>query len=78
MWYGPEYLGDIRVSQECEEAQCLEIDEPDQVFELYERKILREIVYNDYKVIRDMNEKKFPFLKAQTPVGPVGRSRVQF
>jgi len=53
---GPEHIGEIRVDESCEQLECLVIDQPDKVLELYERNLLQEVVINDYLEIKEMIE----------------------
>lgn len=41
-------MGEIRVAEDCDQCECLVIVDPDRVIELYERKILQDLVREDY------------------------------
>ena len=53
---GPEYLGVIKVSEKGGQVECLMIEEPDLVIELYERNILSTLLAKDYETIKLMTE----------------------
>jgi len=48
---GPEYLGEMKVSLGCNDSECMVIEDPEMVIQLYERKILRDLVAEDYTTI---------------------------
>ncbi len=45
-----------------DECECLEIYNPDLVIELYERKILQETVRDDYQIVWQAIEQRYPHL----------------
>lgn len=58
-------MGDIRVDAACAEGvECMMIETPDKVIELYERKILQDKCLDDYTAIWELTERRHPFLKA--------------
>jgi hypothetical protein len=56
---GPEYLGESRAEAE---AEIIWIEHPDQVIQLYERKILQEMCRDSYQEIKEMVERRYPHL----------------
>ena len=56
---GFEYFGDIRAEDGLE---CLVVEEPDQVFELYERQLLAQGVQDATNVCKRVMETKFKYL----------------
>ena len=51
---------------DCETVECLCIEDPHQVIELYERKQLKERVQEDYTPIRTMMEQRHKHLGKMT------------
>jgi len=45
-------LGEVRVASDCHDAECMVIEEPDTVINLYERKILQDNLMNDLAGIK--------------------------
>lgn len=59
---GPEYLGDIIADGKG--AECLMIESPDKVIELFERQIIAERVADDYTNVIAIALRRYPFLKS--------------
>lgn len=62
---GPEYLGEIRVS-EGQDAECIMLTDPESYIQFHERKTLQTLLREDYSVFKTMMETRHPHLLATT------------
>jgi hypothetical protein len=60
---GFEYFGSIRAN---EGLECLVIDNPDHLFELYERQLLRSVLSESTHACKSIMESKFRYLPAHS------------